>query len=501
MIYRKKLPTKNYKKSFIKVDDFSGAIDDKTNPQIIGYKKAVSLFNFIIKNGKLEQGYGVKPLTLPTSINDSECTLNPAFTFDGSYEGIWLYKYYNQSKQEDSYDLILYGNDGQLYWLGIFDNAPYIFRLYEIKLTSKPTIINYRMYDRNYLLICNETEGMIAWDGDTVPESVVGAPAIRSICKHGTRLFALTKDRFSIRYSSELDPTNWLVSSSEDSSGIIRISDQMGEMHKIVSFLGKLYVIREGGITKINFFEEDDSYDISHVFFSGSKVFADSVVVCGDCIFFATRDGVYSFDGIDAKMVDFGFSNLFVTRTFENSKAVFYKEKYYIACYLNYNDNNSVGDDKYPNECVNNVLIAFDIKNKSYDIFRGVDIVDMLALDVSKISKLLMLTRISNTNKILELTTDGLYDGATFKLWQSPYYTFNISGKNSFIKKFSIQSLYDVDVEIKTENETKDIYVYGKQEVQTFVVNLKANGASVRIRSSEPLSDVRMFKLEYEYEE
>ncbi len=500
MIYEKTLEGKKYKSKTIVIEDFSGGVDTETNPELIKYKKACSLFNFVVKNGRLEEGYGLSPIKLPASYDSSDCTLSPTFNFSGSYQGIWLYKYFSTSKNEDSYDLILYGDNGYLYWIGIFDNNPNIYRLYEISLTSKPIILNYRMYDKDYLLICNETEGMISWDGDTVPKEVSSAPNIRSICKHGTRLFALTEDRYSIRYSSELDPTNWLVTSSQESSGIIRLADQLGEMNKIVSFLGGIYVFRDGGITKVKFYEEDNSYEVSQVFFSGSKIYADSIAIGKEKIYFATRDGVYSFDGITSDKIELNLDSLFVSRSFTFSKGVYHKDKYYIACYLNYLDNNNVADDTGPYTCVNNVLICLDTTNDSYDIFRGVDIIDMLPLDVGQITKLLILTRKRYPYKIMELTTDGLYDGATFKQWQSEDFSLGEVNKTKIIKSFTVYTKHDIDVEIKTDCASKYVYVYGKNKPQKINCNLMGGVASIKLRSSDNKADIRSFALEVWYE-
>lgn len=499
MIYEKELGTKQcvYKK--IIIDDFSGGNDNVTNPEMLKYKKAVSLYNFMVKNGKLELGYGASLLKLPESITSSECTLKPNFISNYDYQGIWLYKYTDRSTQLDSYDLIIYCSDGHLYWLGVFDNNPNIIQLYDLTLTSKPTIINHRMYDRDYLLICNETEGMIAWDGDTIPRTVPSAPSMRSVCKHGTRLFALTDDRYYIRYSSELDPTNWLLTNTDQSSGFIRLSDQMGGMNKIISFLGYLYIFRDNGITKIKFYEEDNTYDVSQVFISGSRIYPDSIAVAEDEIYFTTRDGVYTFDGMTAVKIDLKLDSLFIKDTFEHSVGVFHKGTYFLACYLFYNDNCSVGDDIGPyNLCdvTNNVLIGLDTKTKQYDLMRGIDIVDMLPIDVGRISKLLMLVKGANSNKIFELTNDADYNGPLSKHWRTDFYSLGDPDKRKILKSFTIYSKYNVEVEIFSQYGSTYQNVYGKDYPQTFRCNLPGDSFSVRIMSLDNGADVRLVSLE-----
>lgn len=499
MIYEKDLETKKCTYKRIVIDDFSGGNDNTTNPEMLKYKKAVSLYNFMVKNGRLELGYGVQTVKLPASITASNCTLNPTFNNEYDYQGIWLYKYYDKTAQKDSYDLIIYASNGQMYWLGVFDNNPNVFELYDITLTSKPNVINYRMYDRDYLLICNETEGMISWDGVSIPKTVASAPNIRSVCRHGSRLFALTSDRYYIRYSSEIDPTNWLVTETDESSGYIRLSDQMGGMNKIVSFLGYLYVFRDNGITKIKFFEEDNTYEVSQVFFAGSRIYPDSIAIAEDEIYFTTRDGVYSFDGMDAKKINLNLDSLYVNQTFENSVGVFHKGTYFLACYLYYNDNASVGDDKgafSTYTVVNNVLIGLDTKTKKFDLMRGIDVVSMLPIDVGRISKLLLLLRGPNDNKIFELTHDAQYNGALSKQWKTDFYSLGDPQKRKILKSYTIYTKYEVEIEVFSSNGSAYSYVYGKDYPQTFKCNLLGDSFSVRVRSLDTNADVRLVALE-----
>ena len=261
MIYEKNLPIKKYKYKKIKITDFSQGQNTTLNGELLKYSKPISLFNYITKNGKLQTSFGLEKLSLPTSEDSSENLKTPNYENIGvEYQGVWLYKYYDTELQKNSYDLILYASNGYLYWISLFDTDKNIYRLYEIVLTSKPTIINYRMNDRNYLLICTATDGMIAWDGVTIPTKITTAPNIRSAVVYKNRLFALTSNEFQIRFSKELNPTNWLIDGNADNSGIIRLSDQMGGTSKIIEFLGNLYVIRDNGISKISFYEDDDPH-------------------------------------------------------------------------------------------------------------------------------------------------------------------------------------------------------------------------------------------------
>jgi hypothetical protein len=239
---------------------------------------------------------------------------------------------------------------------------------------------------------------MIAWDGVTIPRNIPSAPNIRSAVVFKNRLFAITEDKFKIRFSKELDPTNWLLTENSDSSGIIRFSDQMGDMAKLVEFLGNLYAIRDNGITKITYYEDDDSYTLSHIFFSGSRIYADSVVVCERLLYFMTRDGIFTFDGVTTKKVNLPIDNLFGIDNFDGVKAVFHKNNYYLACKLKYDDNSYFGDETGDGNYVNNTIIELNTKTNHFNLIRGVDVIDILPLEVGRVSKLVVLTRGKNAD-------------------------------------------------------------------------------------------------------
>ncbi len=502
MIYEKKLLQKKYKYKQITISDFSQAVDTEQNGQLQNYKNPISVFNFLTENGKLETSYGLQRLTIPTSEDDAEALLNPEYEKIGvEYTGVWVYKYYNTEKEKDDYDLILYANNGYMYWISLFDNDKTIYRLYEIVLTSKPTVINYRMHDRDYLLICNETEGMIAWNGVTIPKQIASAPNIRSVAVFKNRLFAITDDKFKLYYSKELDPTNWLITENSDSSGIIRFSDQMGDMNKIVEFLGNLYVIRDNGITKVSYYEDDDSYKLSHMFFSGSKIYGESVVVCERDLYFMTRDGIFVFDGVSTEQVNLNINSLFGLDNLEGAKAVFHKNNYYLACRLNYNDNSFFADESAVNGCVNNTILQLNTKTKQFNLIRGIDAIDIMSLQVGRISKLVILTRGGKANCVSELVCNGShYDIPLLKVWKVDKSCIVNFDEVKLIKNFVISTEYDVDVKIKTDMQEKYFFVKGSTSPQKIIANLKGKVIEFEIRSYTEKANITLFSLEVMYD-
>ncbi len=498
MIYEKTLPTKKYKYKKITITDFSQGQNSSLNGELSKYSKPITLYNYITKNGKLQTSYGLDYLTLPTSESDSDATMLPSYESIGvDYQGVWVYKYYDTESQKNSYDLILYGANGYLYWISLLNGDSNIYRLYEIVLTSKPTIINYRMSDRNYLLICSETDGMIAWDGVTIPTKIASAPNIRSVAVYKNRLFALVSNKFQIRYSKELNPTNWVIDGNADNSGIIRLSDQLGGTSKIIEFMGSLYVIRDNGISKIIFYEDDDSYKISHIFFAGSMIYGESVVCCEREIYFATRDGIFTFDGVTVEKVNLNIDMLFGIDNQQGAKAVFHKGKYYLACRLNYNDNSFMGDEMPGESFVNNTILALDIKSKKFELMRGVDAVDIMPLEVGRISKLVVLTRGTHSKKLAQINNSGEYFGQSLmKVYKANKYSFDKLDDCKIVKNFCILSTYDVEIKIKTDLTQKDYSIKGSAAPQKVVVNLPGNLIEFEICSLSSDADISAFSIE-----
>ena len=473
MFYINKLKTKTIDYVDKKLQPFSVGQDSDTNQNILALSKARLIYNYLYQDGALRQGYGFKSLTLPTSINSGDSDRSINFNQQTNFLGLWQYNYYSDTYSKKQYALVLYGEDKKLYWCKMFSTDNNIYTLYDKTFNSLPTVINYRLHGRDILIFCSPDDNMLVWDGDLIPYEITTAPTIRSMCLHNDRLFAITQDgTHTIRYSKNLDPTDWLVTGNAEDSGLIEISDQQGGMNKILSFLGYIFIFRDYAITKLAFYDEDGEYNISQLYFSGSKIFSDTVCVCGNKILLLSNDGLYSFDGVNTSKISLNIDSLF-NKNNNNAYATFYNGKYYLACKLDYNDQDIVLDEN-TDGYVNNTLLVVDAKTYEYTLTRGVDILSMLAVEEEQISKLLCLKRISNAEKVSELTYDGCYYGTPLiKKWKSTISDLGFIDKAKIIKEIFIYTEYNCSIKLITNKTTKTFDVLAKEVPQRIRVNIK----------------------------
>ena len=60
---------------------------------------------------------------------------------------------------------------------------------------------------------------------------------------------------------------------------------------------GALYVFRDFGVVRLNVRGKASSFSVEPMPYGGSQIYGDSVVACGDKIFFMAKDGLWAFDG------------------------------------------------------------------------------------------------------------------------------------------------------------------------------------------------------------
>ncbi len=484
MFYDNTLPTKKLKYVDLKLEPFSVGQNSDLDPNILKLSKAQQSYNYRYDNGALKQGYGFRSMTLPNSETSTDPSERQVLFDKGSdILGLWHYKFYSETYQKKQHSFVVYCKDTNLYWFKTFVDDPYLHPLYDKTLQSKPTVINYRLNGRDILIFCTPEDGMLVWDCDIMPYSVATAPTIRSMCLHKDRLFAIVQDMPStIRYSKNLDPTNWLVTGDAEDSGVIAISDQMGDMNKIISFLGYIYIFRDYGITKLAFYDENGEYTISQLYYSGSRIIPDTVTVCGNKIFFMTNDGIYSFDGINTKKLTLDILSMMPSF---NDKAVacFHADKYYLACKLNYNDDQTILDETN-DDCINNTLIVVDVKSGAFTLTRGIDISSMLSVEEENISKIFFCKRCSNSDKVSELTFDGnYYDQPMPKVWRSTLSDLGYIDQAKIVKEIFIRTLYDCKLQLVTTSYTKTYDLKGDLSPQRLRVNIKDKLIGINIIS------------------
>lgn len=507
MFYTKKTKTPQVKSLSLEITDFSKGLNFNVEENILDPNYSVNFYNFSFKKGVLTEGYGFNVLTCPNYVNSEtmEIFLNPSMETP-EFVSVWFYKMYDEEQNGRIDKLLYYTEDKRLCFSRVMTEVPVISNCITITLPEKPTFTyNYKKDGYDYNLIGSENVGVKRYDGYIEPVLLGGIPNISSMCEDKGKLFCTVYgERNCIYYHVGNDVETWSPE-EDDLNGKIELNDNRGKINKVISFLGYVFLIRDYGITKITNYENKLKFDIVNLSLSGNKIYENTAVLSGDKMLMLTKDGIAEFNGVSSKILDLGFNDLLIGVNNDEAKAVFHSGKYYLACKMNFNDNNLVGCEALETTCKNNALIILDVENLSYDIIRGVDVSDMASVQLNKMDKITLVLNSLYRTLPLELNKNGKLLSTPFKKeWNSPLTDLGYSNKIKLIKDISLLSLYDAVITIFTEKESKTFKVKGTKTLNKFKVNLKGKQVGVKIESEAEKAYISNLKfnidlLDYEF--
>ena len=312
---------------------------------------------------------------------------------------------------------------------------------------------------------------------------------------HKDKLFATVGgERNIIRYSSNIDPTTWTNDLTDPNNSYIELNDARGGVNKVISFLGYVFAFRDFGITKIKTYEGNDEISLSHLFVSGNRIYKNTICVCGDRVLMLTKDGIYEFDGITTKEVDLKIDALFNSTYNDEAIASYHEGKYYIACKLNYPDQNIVGCENVAYS--NNTLIELDVKSQAFHIIRGIDVVSMTSIQVESMSKMVFCFNSVYSKKLIQLSKNGkICNDNTIKHWYSPMSDLGYPNTPKMIKELSILTHYDANITIFTEKQIVTFNLVGKNTATKIKPNIKGELIGIKIESLNDKANISNAKI------
>lgn len=453
MVYNESSHSIEQVEVMVRFDDFSKGINKNKNESVLPVDCSTNCYNFNTNTGALTSGLGLKPLQTTYKVFGQTRTKEYSIPEEvTNIQGLFKYLHCNSIQQYQNPLFMLFSNK-KLYFTSFntqfgFDNPR------NLDLEGDVVGINYSLNGNDYMIFAGTNSNNLLYvfnSADLI--AYTGVPAVMSLAKYAGRLFATSNnDEKKLYYSTDLDPRNWFINSSNEALRFIEISDERGKLNKLVEWNNYLYVIRDYGITRVSAWEDQEEFVTRNLYLSTSKIYANTVAQCGSALLMLCKDGLYSFDGTDAKKINLGIDKLFDGVNNENALATYLDGKYYLACRLNFDDNTSIGCEG--TEFRNNALIEFDVNTGEVQILRGVDIKILFNLQIETNSKLVCVTNNQNQQNVLfELTHEGEVAGSpTKKFWQSPTTNLGLAGKEKVIKDICIETSADVEITINTDN-------------------------------------------------
>jgi len=441
-----KLP--NRKKRRLRINNFFGGMNYAKDEGVLQQSVASENYNFDFYSGALTDGYGV--VHAQNSI--------------AGVKNIWCFR------KNDEEILMAQETSGQIRY---FRDGDWNI-LQGIKLIGNVRGINYRLLDEDVILICSDNENMVVWNGINSAYIVPSSPKIASLALHFERLFAADTDGETVRFSQDLDPTNWTSSLNE--GGYIKLTDDRGRIGKLVSFLNHIYIFRERGISRLTAFSDQRDFSVSNLFVSTGKIYADTVALIGDRVIFLASDGLYSFDGFSARRILTNLDGLIAAD--ENAAAFGAGGRYYLSCRLN--GNRGIGCEN--GAFINNGLLVLEHRQNSYCLTRGIDIQRFSAYqnNLMAVSNGII-GQIERTNQNFGIVLE--------RLWLSPQTDLGVDSEK-VLEEILFDTNADLDLTIESEKDKKVFKVKADKGINRVRVHLR--GRLIRFRISTDAEKVRI---------
>lgn len=483
MFYPKLNPKKSVTNARVSFTSFENSMNTEIDEALLPYKTAKMSYNFNVKNGALKNGHGFTELALPKNDITNERIIIPP---KSPVKKLWHYKNYNLEDGRAYDELVMYCENGEIHSCLLIADSPLTGKILDPVLsTAVPNAVNYRLNSEDCLIFSSESDGMWKYCQNKVVEKIENSPHIISMCLHYERLFAVVGgERNRLAFSANLDPTDWTEDLS--SGGFIEMQDERGGLKKVISYNDYIYVFRDFGVARISAYGDQTDFSVSQLFKSSVKLYGDTVTLCGNQVLLLARDGIHKFDGYSTKKLDLGIDALFDGVENENACGLYYHNKFYLACRLNFNDGERVGCESYDGGFVNNALIEIDLTTNELNITRGIDISSMLALDDGNFTKVIASFNGKYKGKIGELTNDGKIFGEVLpKKWVSPKSHMGEPTKIKHLKECLIKSKANCKLCISTDKESKEFNIYSSPNSQRIKLNIHGEQIEVGFMTTE----------------
>lgn len=427
----------------------------KNDESVIDFSTAAKCYNFDFSSGALRGGYGIESHQYVPSV---------AVQY-------WVYRGYSATlgKIVDKY-MFRYSN-GLIRYYNAEGNRLSVLSGFAY---SQVQMLNYRLNSKDVMLISSYETPLMVFDGKYLYE-YDDAPRISSMALHYERLFVINPDEpTKVFFSDDLDPTNWTVGSTE--GGFIELLDERGDMTKVVSFGGFLYVFREHGISRIAASGAQSGFSAVNLFVSADRIYPESIVKCGSVIMFLASDGLYAFDGYDCKKVLKQLNGLISGAP---TASAYFDGKYYLACRMDFGDDRKIGSEVDESEGDSNGLLVYDVTTGEYSVTRGLAI-DFMSACTNDGEDMLVAHERSGAGVITRC--GSRFDTPLPKLWQSPKTDFGKPDATKMLREVYVDTSVPCDVSVCGKKTKTKAVKPGRHRVR---VNASADALALALETQE----------------
>ncbi len=420
-----------------RVGRFTG-IDAKNDESTVDFSTAAMCYNFDFSSGALRGGYGIQSHAKVPS----------------AARRYWVYRCYSEELAATVDKYVFWQSNGLIKYY-----EPATNRIAAVSGSKYEDVrmLCYKL-DSNYvMLISSSNKPLSTWDGKRLI-AYEGAPRISSMAIHYERLFVTNPDEpTKVFFSDDLDPTNWTVNPT--AGGFIELLDERGDMTKVVSFGGYLYVFREHGISRITAAGAQSGFSAVNLFVSADRIYPESIVKCGNVIMFLASDGLYKFDGYDCVKVLTRISGLIDGVP---TASAYFGGKYYLACSVDFKDGEVIGCEAETAR-VSNALVVYDVTSGEYSLTRGVDISYLTACTVDGED---ILVACDSTESGVISRCGKRFSAPLKKLWRGAQTDFGKPDRKKMLREVYVDTSVGCTVSVRGKKTKSRAVKVGRRRVR-----------------------------------
>ncbi len=460
---------------------------NKFNNFSSGELRVDKFYNYNPKE-KLENSYGVKLAIFPLFKNSEETYSLDLSSQCNAITGIAFTKQYYPEAKVSEYRLIVNSEENYIYLHQFISGMNIMMRIPFIEFEAPPFIITCKKDDNDYIMM-SSNEKLVVWRKNYSPYEITNVPTMTSMCYNDGILFcSIESPAYKIWYAKDWQFEN--IGDIGENSGYLILEDDIGDARKVLTFDEDVYVFRDYGITKI--MNTKGELSVNQVYVSNTRIFPNTVCLCGNEIVFMTIDGIYSFNGSSVSKIDIDISKYLTTQN-DNAYASSLGDLYYLALKLDFKDDKKVLCEN--NEYENNALLILNVNDGAYQILRGIDIKNLCPARCEEFEKMLVTFNGTNATKIGEIVDESVsMNEALPKYWLSQELTNSFN--NKMFTKLSITADQGVKFNLMLDDENISFTTY-QNGLNEFNFKLISKQIRLEISSIETSAKVDKVVLEY----
>lgn len=453
-----------------------------------------SFYNLTFQNKVLKTGLGFQDMKVPKSKDDlQDCHTYKISEKIDQLKGFWQIRLFNSDLNEYEYHLYLIDTNFKLWKVALIDRFLGNVFSCSTKLKSMPTHHCLYRIENDDGAVFFSNEGML-FKSFSFEGIYANVPALISCVVHYDNFFGITNtNRNTLIYTTNLNLKKW----EEGEKSTVEFLDNRGSFNKLVAFNDYVYIFREYGITKVSIYSVKSDFSFTHLYSSSSKIFENSVCVCGEKVFFMTREGLYTFNGTSVKHEDCQMQKYASLLDNTHCCSACLNGKYYFATRCNFDDENSVGCEEM--NYVNNVLFEIDVNSFKVNLLRGVDVNSLVPVDNPYMSKLCASFNFSNAQRLGQLDVSGAtFEVSNKKMLETTFTDFGHQAKRKKIKEIFITTIHPLTLTIQSDEETQVLNFDGKNAEQSAKIMIFGRNFKFSFQTDETDCCVKKPMIVYE---